>query len=110
MKAFKETWSEAKSLRQVNWAPTCQPQIHKPNLYSVEEEEESVGGEFQESDFIEEEFKYKGVEDEDPSQEFVDWDTPPIYNDDINEEEPIECLFGIRPRGRVQRLWVATYV
>jgi hypothetical protein len=65
--AFREAWSEAKSSRQVNWAPTCQPQIHKPNPYSVEEEEESVDGEFQESDFLEEEFKHKGVEDEDPS-------------------------------------------
>jgi hypothetical protein len=33
----------------------------------MEEEEESVDGEFQESDFLEEEFKHKGVEDEDPS-------------------------------------------
>jgi hypothetical protein len=65
--AFREAWSEAKSSRHVNWAPTCQPQIHKPNPYSMEEEEESVDGEFQESDFLEEEFKHKGVEDEDPS-------------------------------------------
>jgi hypothetical protein len=56
----------------------------------VKEEEEYVDGEFQESDFIEEEFKHEGVEDEDPSQELVDWDTPPIYDDDFNEEEPIE--------------------
>jgi hypothetical protein len=53
----------------------------------VEEEEESVDGEYQESDFVDEEFKHK---DEDPSQGFVDWDTPPIYDDDVNEEEPIE--------------------
>ena len=39
---FRETWSEAKSSRQVNGALTCQPQIHKPNPYSVDEEEESV--------------------------------------------------------------------
>jgi hypothetical protein len=88
--AFRETWSEAKSPRQVNWTPTCQPQIHKPNPYSVEEEEEFVDGEFQESDFIDEEFKHEGVEDEDHSQELADWDTPPIYDDDVNEEEPIE--------------------
>jgi hypothetical protein len=56
----------------------------------VEEEEEFVDGEFQEADFIDEEFEPKGVEDEDPSQELVDWDTPPVYDDDINEEEPIE--------------------
>jgi hypothetical protein len=89
--AFKETWSEAKSPRQVNWTPTCQPQIHKPNPYFVEEEEEeSVDGECQESDFIDEEFEHEGVEDEDPSQGFVDWDTPLVYDDDVNEEEPIE--------------------
>ena len=86
----RETWSEAKSPRQVNWNPTCQLQIHKPNPYSVEEEEESMDGEFQESNFIEEEFRHEGVEDEDPSQEPIDWDTPPIYDDDVNEEEPIE--------------------
>jgi hypothetical protein len=35
------------------------------NPYSVEEEKESVDGEFQESKFIDEEFEHKGVEDED---------------------------------------------
>ena len=60
----------------------------------MEEEEEFVDGEFQESDFIEEEFEHEGVEDEDPSQELVDWDTPPIYDDNINEEEPIEKLLA----------------
>ena len=89
-KAFRKIWSEAKSSRQVNWAPTCQSQIYKLNSYSVEEEKESVDGKFQESDFIEKEFKHKVVEDEDPLQELVDWDTPPIYDDDVNEEEPIE--------------------
>jgi hypothetical protein len=64
--------------------------MHKPNPYSVEEEEEFVDGECQESDFVDEEFEHKGVEDEDPSQGFVDWGTPPIYDDDVNEEEPIE--------------------
>jgi hypothetical protein len=88
--AFRETWSKAKSPRQVNWTPTCQQQIYKSNPYSVEEEEESVDGEFQESNFIEEEFEHEGVEDEDPSQELVDWDTPPIYDDDVNEEKTIE--------------------
>jgi hypothetical protein len=86
--AFRETWNEAKSPRQVNWTPTCQPQIHKPNPYFVEEEEEEfVDGERQESDFVDEEFEHEGVEDEDPSQGFVDWDTPPVYNDDVNEED-----------------------
>ena len=49
-----------------------------------------MDGEFQESDFIDEEFEHEGVEDEDASQGFVDWDTLPIYNDDVNEEESIE--------------------
>jgi hypothetical protein len=53
----------------------------------VEEEEEFVDEEFQESDFIDEEFE---LEDEDLSQGLVDWDTPPVYDDDVNEEEPNE--------------------
>jgi hypothetical protein len=81
--AFRETWSEAKSPRQVNWTLACQSQIHKPNPYSVD-------GEFQESNFIDEEFEHEVVEDEDMSQELIDWDTPPVYDDDVNEEEPIE--------------------
>jgi hypothetical protein len=56
---FKETWSEVKSPRQANWAPTCQLQIHKPNPYFVEEEIESVDREFQESEFIDEKFEHK---------------------------------------------------
>jgi hypothetical protein len=55
-----------------------------------EEEEEFVDEECQESDFVDEEFEPKGIADEDLSQELVDWDTPPIYDDDVNEEEPIE--------------------
>ena len=75
----------AKSPRQGNWTPTYQPQIHKPNPYFVEEEKESVDWEFQESKFIDDEFEHKGVEDED-----VNWDSLPIYNDDVNEKDPIE--------------------
>jgi hypothetical protein len=89
-KAFRKTWGRMKSPRQANWTPTCQPQIHKPNPYYVEEEEEFVDEEFQESDFIDEDFKPKGVEDEDLSQELVDWGIPPVYDDDVNEEELIE--------------------
>jgi hypothetical protein len=55
-----------------------------------EEEEESVDGECQESNFIDQEFEHEGVEVEDPSQGFVDWDNPLVYDDDVNEEEPIE--------------------
>ena len=56
----------------------------------MEEEKESVDGEFQEFEFIDEEFEHKGIEDEDPSQGFVDWDSPPTYDDDVNEKDPIE--------------------
>jgi hypothetical protein len=49
-----------------------------------------VDGEFQEFKFIDEEFEHGGVEDEDPSQGFVDWDSPPTYDDDVNVEDPIE--------------------
>jgi hypothetical protein len=86
---FRETWTKAKSPRHANWTPTCQPQIHKLNPYSVEEKE-SVDGEFQEFEFIDEEFEHGGVEDEDPSQGFVDWDSPPTYDDNVNEEDLIE--------------------
>jgi hypothetical protein len=56
----------------------------------VEEEKESVDGEFQESEIIDEEFEHECVEDEDPLQGFVDWDSPPTYDEDINEEDSIE--------------------
>jgi hypothetical protein len=89
-KVFRETWSEAKSPRQANWAPTCQLQIHKPNPYSVEEEIEYVDREFQESEFIGEEFEHECIKEEDPLQGFVDWDSPPTYDDDVNEKDPIK--------------------
>jgi hypothetical protein len=56
----------------------------------MEEEKEYVDGEFQESEFIDEEFEHEGIEDEDPSQGFVDWDSPPTYDDDVNEKDPIK--------------------
>jgi hypothetical protein len=56
----------------------------------VEEEKESVDGEFQESEIIDEEFEHECVEDEDTSQGFVDWDSPPTYDEDVNEEDSIE--------------------
>jgi hypothetical protein len=49
-----------------------------------------VDGECQKSNFIDEEFEHEGVEDEYPLQGFVDWGMPPVYNDDVNEEESIE--------------------
>jgi hypothetical protein len=56
----------------------------------VKEEKESVDGEFQESEIIDEEFEHECVEDEDTSQRFVDWDSPPIYDEDVNKEDSIE--------------------
>jgi hypothetical protein len=63
----RETWSDAKSPRQGNWVRTCQPQIYTPNPYSVEEENESVDGEFQEFEVTDEEFERECVEDVKPS-------------------------------------------
>jgi hypothetical protein len=86
----RETWSDAKSLRQGNWVRTCQPQIYIPNPYSVEEEKEFVDGKFQEFEVTNEEFEHECVEDEDTSQGFVDWDSPPTYDEDVDEEDSIE--------------------
>jgi hypothetical protein len=89
-KVYRKTRSDAKSPRQANWARTCQPQIYTPNPYSVEEEKESVDGEFQGFEVANEEFEHECVEDEDTSQWFVDWDSPPIYDEDVDEEDSIE--------------------
>jgi hypothetical protein len=56
----------------------------------VDEEKESVDGEFQESEIIDEEFEHECIEDENPLQGFVDWDSPPTYDEDINEEDSIK--------------------
>jgi hypothetical protein len=56
----------------------------------VEEEIESADREFQESEFIDEEFEHKYIKEEDPSQGFVDWDSSPTYDDDVNEKDPIK--------------------
>jgi len=57
-------------------------------------DEEFVDEEFQEDVFVDDEFKHGDVHDdiehedvEDPSQEFVDWDSPPTYDIDINDED-----------------------
>jgi hypothetical protein len=86
----RETWSDAMSPQQANWAHTCQPQIYILNPYSMEEEKESVDEEFQEFEATNEEFEHECVEDKDTSQWFVDWDSPPIYDEDVNEEASIE--------------------
>jgi hypothetical protein len=58
----------------------------------VEEEDELVDEEFQEDEFVDEEFKHGDIRDdvehedvEDPSQGFVDWDSPLTYDIDIND-------------------------
>jgi hypothetical protein len=89
-KVFRETRSDARSPQQANWAHTYQPQIYTPNPYSVEEEKESVDGEFQEFEVTDEEFEHECVEDEDTSQGFVDWDSLPTYDEDVDEEDSIE--------------------
>ena len=74
-KVFQETRSDGRSPQQANWAHTCQPQIYTPNPYYVDEEKESVDGEFQESEIINEEVEHECVEEEDTSQGSVDWDS-----------------------------------
>jgi hypothetical protein len=54
----------------------------------VEEQGEPVDEEFQESKILNEDFEHEDVED--PSQGFVDWDSPPTYDDDVSDEDPIE--------------------
>jgi hypothetical protein len=56
----------------------------------VEEKNESVDGEFQEFEVTDEEFEHECVEDEDTSQGFVDWDSPPTYDEDVNEKDSIK--------------------
>ena len=84
---FKETWIEVKSPRLVNLTLTRQLQFHLPNLY-VEDQGEPVDEEFQEFEILNEEFEHEDVKD--PSQGFVDWDSPPTYDDDVNDKDPIE--------------------
>jgi hypothetical protein len=57
-------------------------------------DEEFVDEEFQEDEFVDEEFIHEDVHDdvehedvEDPSQGFVDWDSSPIYDIDIMDED-----------------------
>jgi hypothetical protein len=71
-------------------ARTCQPQIFTPNPYFVEEEKEYVDEEFLESKIFDEEFERECVEDVDPSQGFVDLDSPPTYDEDVDEKNSIE--------------------
>jgi hypothetical protein len=64
-------------------SPWPEPQPSQGNTESVDEER-------QESEVIDEEFERECVKDVDPSQGFVDWDSPPTYDEDINEKDPIE--------------------
>jgi hypothetical protein len=43
---------------------------------------------FQESKILNKEFEHEDIED--PSQGLVDWNSPPTYDDDFNDEDPIE--------------------
>ena len=52
----------------------------------MEGEGEPIDKEFQEYEFLSEEFKHEDVED--PSQGFGDLDSPPTYDDDVNEVDP----------------------
>jgi hypothetical protein len=58
----------------------------------MEGEGETVDVEFQESMILNEEFEYEDIKD--PSQGFVDWDSPPTYDHNVNEEDPVEGLFA----------------
>ena len=49
-----------------------------------------MDGKFQEFEIIDEKFKRECVEDVDPSQGFVDWDSLPTYDEDVNEENSIK--------------------
>jgi hypothetical protein len=70
---------------------------HNPAPYLEQcgrDDEEFVDEEFQEDKFVDEEFIHENVHDdvehedvEDPSQGFVDWDSPPIYDIDIMDED-----------------------
>jgi hypothetical protein len=64
-------------------SPWSEPQPSQGNIEFVDEER-------QESEVIDEEFERECVDDVDPSQGFVDWDSPPTYDEDINEKDPIE--------------------
>ena len=54
----------------------------------MEEQGEHVDVKLQEYEILNEEFEHKNVED--PSQGFVDWDSLPTYDDDVNDVDPIE--------------------
>jgi hypothetical protein len=69
---------------------------HNPAPYRDQRgrDEEFVDEEFQEDEFIDEEFIHEDVHNdvehedvEDPSQGFVDCDSPPIYDIDIMDED-----------------------
>jgi hypothetical protein len=89
---FRETWIEAKSPQQANLTLSHQPQFHLPNLYV--EQGEHVDAEFQESEILNEEFEHEDIED--PSQGLVDWDSSPTYDEDVNDEDPIEEPWAIK--------------
>ena len=54
----------------------------------MEGQGEPVDEVFQEFEILNEEFENEDTED--LLQGFVDWDSPPTYDNDVNEEDPIE--------------------
>ena len=86
---FRKFWQKKSILGNTEWceeSTTGQLGFYFPttNPYT-----ESVNGEFQESKIIDEEFEPECVEDEDLSQGFVDWDSPPTYDEEDSIEEPL---------------------
>jgi hypothetical protein len=84
---WRKVQFDTRSLQWATLAVIREPQIHLQNPSYVEEEDEFVDEEFQEDEFVDKEFKHEDVyEDvEDPSQGFVDWDSPPAYDTYIND-------------------------
>jgi hypothetical protein len=80
------------------------------------DEEEFVDEVFQEDEFVDEEFIHGDVHDdvehedvEDPSQGFVDWDSPPIYDIDIKDEDLVRdsLSFDQEKKSLVDLDWVS---
>jgi hypothetical protein len=91
---------------------------HNPAPYREQRgrDEEFVDEEFQEDEFVDEEFIHGDVHDdvehedvEDPSQGFVDWDSPPIYDIDIKDEDLVgdSLSFDQEKKSVVDLDWVS---
>jgi hypothetical protein len=91
---------------------------HNPAPYREQRgrDEEFVDEEFQEDEFVDEEFIHGDVHDdvehedvEDPSQGFVDWDYPPIYDIDFKDEDLVgdSLSFDQEKKSVVDLDWVS---